>query len=125
MNKKTYAERRSRKMINWNDVIENRINGTSDHYTTHDLAQYAGSWVTCACGNQCEIIPRNGDGSPQDEELSDLGIDFSTYIGAEEWRLAKVTLSRIEARSKVLIDYYEAREKGLPFMYPKQTKDEN
>src|SRR5690606_1285416 len=40
----------------------------------------AGSWVTCAVGNQCNIIPRTPEGVPRDIELYRLGINFYDSI---------------------------------------------
>lgn len=40
----------------------------------------AGSWVTCACGNQDARLPRHPNGTPLDFKLLNLGLDFATFI---------------------------------------------
>lgn len=61
------------------------------------------SWVTCACGNQCDIIPRDDDGSPLDDELYHLGCNFAHLIERlagfylEEEEILEFSLSRSTA----------------------------
>lgn len=40
----------------------------------------AAEWVTCACGQLCKVLPRTSCGSPQDKQLSDLGVNFCEFI---------------------------------------------
>lgn len=67
-------------------------------------------WVSCACGQQCAIIPRYDSddegyspGCPIDGTLAQLGGSFATLIFSAYWSQARVTLAGIEARSAVLI----------------------
>ena len=62
--------------------------------------------MTCACGNQCEVIPRR-IGEPVDVELRILGYQFSEHIHAREYSKAIRTLSDIEKRSAFLISEIE------------------
>lgn len=68
------------------------------------LADNSGTWISCACGNACAIIPRNCDGEPIDVKLSRLGILFYEAIALEhDFSTAIKVLHEIEDRSKILI----------------------
>lgn len=99
---KTYAETQGEAPIDWNKFLANPPEKDSyDHMVAADLS---GEWVTCACGNQCAIIPRHEyKGSPMDAELAKLGLDFCDDICEARWPVARATLAAIEARSAVLI----------------------
>lgn len=82
-----------------------------EKHTKEELAEalnLARDWVTCACGNQCSVIPRSG-GMPDDLELQNLGGDFVAAICGMELRVkhnkteAIRTLAKIEARSAELL----------------------
>ena len=81
---------------NWTDEEREKV---------QDLEMQACSWVTCACGNMCDIIPRDGGGSPLDEKLDHLGVLFSQYIDEHNLDVDKAvkTLEKIEKRSEKLI----------------------
>jgi hypothetical protein len=65
----------------------------------------ASKWTTCACGNQCDIIPRTVDGRPIDATLTHLGILFPRTIEDGNYDGALSILDQIEARSAVLIKH--------------------
>lgn len=81
----SYCEHNDGRGVDWHEIIRRlRI----ADYDTFDLQQwqtYARSWVTCAVGNQCAIIPRttrdihsvSNIGTPLDAQLRDLGQAFS------------------------------------------------
>lgn len=73
--------------------------GTKNKYW---LYKRASAWITCACGNQCAIIPRI-DGVPKDSLLRGLGACFYVDIIAEQWSKALTTLDQIESRAAILI----------------------
>lgn len=78
---KSYAETKSTYVYNWPNIIYNLKHrlGTVNERKEWDLA--ARSWVTCACGNLCNAIPRSAfDGQPVDGELYHLGKIFYEYI---------------------------------------------
>ena len=98
---KTYAETQGKKKFDWNAFLENPPERRSlRHRRATDLS---GQWVTCACGNQCDIIPRSASGTPFDNELESLGFSFHALIDDGQWDLAKNTLNLIEKRSSELI----------------------
>lgn len=115
---KTYAETRGKKPFDWNRFLAKK-KFTDDELMEAD--ELAGNWVTCACGNQCSIIPRvkghyKSAGEPKDYQLYELGLDFSHAVsdmaqyyggdtgGFEEARDEAIqTLAVIEKRSAVLI----------------------
>jgi hypothetical protein len=98
---KTYAETKGERAFDWNNFLENPPEYRSiEHYHACDLAS---EWVTCACANQCYIIPRCPIGSPVDEELERLGIIFYIDIDNAKWKCAKTTLYLIEKRSAEII----------------------
>jgi hypothetical protein len=98
---KNYAETQRKEAFDWNKFLENPPEkGSEEHLDACDLAE---SWVTCACGNLCDIIPRYPIGSPVDEELQSLGIAFNNSIQDTRYDDAKEILDKIEKRSAELI----------------------
>jgi hypothetical protein len=96
----TYSKTRGEEPFDWNKFLaRKRIN--SEQWL--DAANLAGSWVTCACGNQCKIIPRDIDGEPKNPLLRRLGTRFYHDIQDEDKAGARATLKRIEAQSAIVI----------------------
>lgn len=103
---RTYSEQRGKKPFDWNSFLDNAIHGNIEYQGVEHTKAFnlASEWVTCACGNQYDIIPRNSFGSPDDDVLCSLGGQFSIDIDDGLWKEAKDTLGEIEKRSKELID---------------------
>jgi hypothetical protein len=80
-NTKTYTEVRGEKPFDWNKALAPDFSEMSFRQMDkmHVLSK---SWVTCAVGNQCAIIPRGRLGVPQDSELEELGSEFHRIIRA-------------------------------------------
>jgi hypothetical protein len=96
-----YAETKGESAFDWNALLENPPEYLSnEHYRACDLS---GEWVTCACGNLCDIIPRSPIGRPSDTELESLGVNFYYAIKECEWQKAKEILAKIEKRSEEII----------------------
>jgi hypothetical protein len=38
------------------------------------------NWMTCACGNQCQSLPRLYSGAPEDHYLATLGVRFQNHV---------------------------------------------
>lgn len=72
-----------------------------------EMADLASSWVTCACGNQCAIIPRHGD-CPDDTGLARLGGKFSEYI--DQMESIALALSMIKDWWQDCLDYEDEQE---------------
>ena len=109
---RTYAKKCGLPEFDWNEfldrAIKEKIPVYADAITLHPLyriaSAQASSWVTCACGNQCSVIPRrNTEGAPKDKKLLVLGIRFSHSINDGSWQDAKCILKEIEERSAQLI----------------------
>lgn len=107
---KTYAEASGEKPYNWTAFLNHAIaNGITDE--EHQAAKERSlKWVTCACGNQCSIIPRSkvrdfmsGAGAPIDEILKSLGKEFYDQIQYREYENAKLTVKAIDRRSLLII----------------------
>jgi len=60
----TYAEKNSEWIYNWQQIIVDIMNGEYNHEQLEEVRDAAGNWVTCGCGNQCDLIPRDLDGCP-------------------------------------------------------------
>lgn len=102
-NQITYAEKQGHKPFDWNTFLDRAIAGKisfDEHYEAIKLARH---WVSCACGNQCNIIPRNFMGCPLDTYLAIMGSRFYSRVSRSRFKEAKQTLSNIEARSAELI----------------------
>lgn len=120
--KKSYTESTGLTPVDWPSVIE----GVRTLLLTDDpkakasvrSAREASSfWVTCACGAQCDSLPRDPFGVPRDPELFQLGGHFAArwldlyrtvfYItGLDQFDLLddlKDTLDKIEARSTAIL----------------------
>lgn len=97
---KTYAEARNEKPFDWNEFLNQEEISYQDWRAALDKAA---EWTTCACGNQCDIIPREEDGTPMDLELMILGIDFVDEVSLRNKEGAKAVLASIEKRSAELI----------------------
>lgn len=102
---KTYAESKGNIYpFDWNDFLDRAIDGDITEYEKNKAKILSDNWVTCACGNQCEAIPRYTDGSPMDFLLKSFGDDFGILIWSSEFKQAKRTLGEIEKRSAKIIN---------------------
>lgn len=97
---KSYQEEVQGDSFDWNAAIDTCI--VLGMRTTPEMKMKAGSWVTCACGNQCAIIPRT-DGRPVDRKLQELGLKFMYAIESSFLLKAEDILKAIETRSAKLI----------------------
>lgn len=101
----TYTIAKKKTPFDWNDFLDRAMKNETSFKERTKAVQLASSWVTCACGNQCDIIDRDSyDGEPMDENLSDLGMMFYHYVEDSEWKEAKKILKKIEKRSAKLIE---------------------
>lgn len=104
---KTYAETQGATPFDWNAALNAAIEKEPTRQKRFELEEKASSWVTCACGNTCAIIPRSRykytNDAPVDVELLELGLWFNTSVVNQNWNKAKVILQQIELRADVLI----------------------
>jgi len=97
----TYIQTKGNKPFNWFEVLKRE---KIDRKKWNNLAKLSVSWVTCAVGNQCSIIPRDDmDGEPMDNKLKVLGFNFHQYIKTENRKGALDILEKIEIRSSEII----------------------
>jgi len=95
---KIYSESEGKTPFNWFEALN------SENIDWNLLCDLSSSWVTCACGNQCAIIPRHYfDGEPVDKILNNLGYDFNEVISERQPIKALNILAKIEIRSAELI----------------------
>ncbi len=76
------------------------------------LSILSSKWTTCACGNQCVIIPRDYCGNPLDSKLALLGVKFAQCVEARDAESALATLYAIEQRSAYLIWIERRKQNG-------------
>ena len=70
----------------------------------HKEAKYlSDEWATCACGQLCNVLPRNASNSPKDFVASRLGLLFYENIESKLWKKAKKTMDKIEERTIFLL----------------------
>lgn len=100
---KTYNQKVNGKSFDWNQFLDSAIKEGISKDQHSAASNRAASWVTCACGNQCDILNRDEDGEPTDQKLASLGIVFMEDIQEKEYVMAKATLRKIESRSATLI----------------------
>jgi hypothetical protein len=94
---KTYAESQNEQPFDWWKALE------EPDKDWPDLRTKAASWTTCACGNVCDIIPRDEVDAPKDSQLAYLGSYFYVLIANADVVTAKEVLKEIEERSGKLI----------------------
>lgn len=97
---KTYSEIKGEEPFNWHEFL-NREDIKEEEWQVAD--ELSSRWITCAVGNQCDVILRYETGMPLDEELALLGFDFHQFICNRNEVKAKEILAQIEARSAELI----------------------
>ena len=100
--KETYSAFMHEDEFNWNEFLSQK---NISQGLWRDAIEMANSWVTCACGNQCAIIPRDKSGQPNDEKLMRLGAKFWEDICRREDGMAEARtgLLAIENRSAYLM----------------------
>lgn len=100
MKTKTFSEVNGKKPFDWNEFLNREYRSNQEWIEAIDLAD---DWVTCACGNQCDVIPRV-DGRPLDDELSSLGVIFSTLVRSRDIKRSLEALYWIEKRTAELLE---------------------
>jgi hypothetical protein len=99
--KKTFAETQGKENFNWFKFLNQKEISEKDWFDAELLSK---DWITCACGNQCSLIPRSGYlNHPWDDELRSLGFLFNLQIRGQKKGTAMETLLKIETRSSELI----------------------
>ena len=63
----------------------------------------AGVWTTCACGQVCNVLPKDHLSAPLDIDAHQLGVIFYNCIEINNWDKAKKTLDKIEKRTIFLL----------------------
>ncbi len=103
---RTYSEKKGYKPFNWYEALN------AKHIDWDGLSYKASSWTTCACGNQCDVIPRDDFGMPYDITLQNLGGPAGFYgaILKRDKEGALNTLDLIEKRSAFLIQQINNHE---------------
>ena len=112
MANKTYSEAKGIGPFDWKKALsKKRISGK----TWEELRIKATSWVTCACGNQCAVIPRDVSGEPRDKVLAVLGGNEGFYgcIRDRNKKDALYILSLIELRSAHIIKELSKKSKPI------------
>lgn len=97
---KTLHEKHYGYTFDWKATLKKEKIGDAEWI---ELSLKAGEWVTCACGNQCAIIPRGRNGDPIDQELRELGYSFFMSIDRRRKKDSLMILAAIEQRSAELI----------------------
>ncbi len=114
MKNQSYSSACKLRPFNWNRFLNRK---RYNELALDKAVDRSGNWVTCACGNQCNSLPRDWAGVPADNTLRLLGATFcddichmsDRFTGGDEAGLNKyrkkalITLSRIEARSNTLL----------------------
>lgn len=99
----TYTEKVNFEPFNWSKALNSELTDID----WKNLHKKSSRWITCACGNLCEKIPRYYSGKPMDGELARLGYNFNQYIIYKHKSLALKTLEEIEKRSIIILKTLE------------------
>lgn len=101
MSDKSYAAATGNITTDWPRVIERLDTMSEEELTKYfDLAM---NWPTCACGNQCAIIPRDRAGAPVDNSLVTDGSRFPWALDARDKVRARFYWQAIEARAAIVV----------------------
>lgn len=101
----TFAEENRTIPVNGESAVVNwYAELTKDQIDWQHLSFLSGNWVSCACGNQCAVIPRKTNGQPKDLVLARLGSEFYSTICSHNSYRALEILHLIEIRSAELIE---------------------
>jgi hypothetical protein len=93
------------KDFNWFAVLKDlRAGRPIEREEWAKLSQMAGNWITCACGQLCQSLPRNNFGCPRDGKLAAYGTVFYHDIESCNWSKALQTMHKIEARTMELLE---------------------
>lgn len=98
----TYSETKGKPPINWWDRIERLDTVDEEEYL--QWCEDAKDWITCACGSQCDIIPRNEFGVPVNYDLKSFGDSFCVFIRNRRKDKSTWALKNIEHISNRLIN---------------------
>lgn len=98
----TYAEQQGEMPFDWNEFLNRKVISDAEWEKADKLAV---DWVTCACGNLCEVIPRLANGMPDDDELAWSGARFSDAIATKRkpspsCKTSKNALPNLSQKSK-------------------------
>lgn len=102
----SFCEALGKKPFDWNEFLEKAISKSISEEEYNKACKLSGSWVTCAVGNQCAIIPRDLRSpmpAPIDDQLGFLGGIFHCCIVDREYLEARHILGKIEIRSAQII----------------------
>ncbi len=97
---KSYTSTQGKVTFDWNEFLNRKEISEYSWYLAKNRSQ---NWITCACGTQCNIIPRDVFGTPKDITLQRYGFSFNIAIRKKSKREAKKVLKLIEKRSSELI----------------------
>ncbi len=118
----TFAEVNKEPIFDWNAALSKKNKHITRDFI-YTMMTKSANWTTCACGNQCSIIPRYANGCPIDEKLSELGKNFNNKIhdinslfkaGIKKRQsirfsiakfIARRILRKIEKRSQEIIEF--------------------
>lgn len=91
----------------WHKAIED---ARKFGYFTSFAKQKSESWVSCACGELDERIPRGRnfmgreiEGAPKDDTLYHLGAEFMAHVNGDNFDAAESTLAAIEKRASEIL----------------------
>lgn len=97
----------TREEFDWLKLLKAAAAGTiSIPYgsTLHgQLRKLAGDWPTCACGQLCKQLPRDGQGRPMDYDTAKSGVEFMHDVAAANWSRAYARFQTIERRTQQLL----------------------
>ncbi len=116
----TYAESKGQPPFDWNTFLSKALTAELPKEEWDAMEAFSADWITCATGNQCAIIPRDGIGMPENVVAAKLGGNdgFHGRILARDVKGAFHYLRLIEAHSAYLIEievekHRVAMEQGL------------
>jgi len=98
-----YVEQEDEVPFDWNAFLDKADKNNLSADDWEDAGWEASDWTTCACGNQCAVLPRDNIGKPLDKLLVGLGMKFCRAIIGEDIDGATAILAQIEQRSAYLL----------------------
>lgn len=110
---KKYTEVKNKAPFDWNAALSKDCKDMK-LVEASKMINKSQTWVTCACGNQCAIIPRDNEGEPLNKRLNSLGVDFHSEGVYEMYKnLADYTKTSGDAGKFYLKQANKYRKKAI------------
>lgn len=122
-NIKSYTELNGHKPFNWHNAL-NKDYGLANFLEMSDIKEKAGDWKRCPISQLPVFIDRSPSGSPIDEKLHDLGLEFSksckemfnclySYANAKDANVYRIKANVYRIKAQEILAIIKQREEEV------------